>query len=102
MNSRNGNGPAPTALLTNNSAAKIPDEWSEDITFTTAEGKSVKACYYPYDGSGPPPEATNSMTFFTVVEKGDYVNRISLSLNNRVIRLCLDGQGGWWRCEERP
>lgn len=83
-------------LLTNNSETKVPDAWP--ITFTTARGKSVKACYYDYEGSGPSPEATSSVTFFTVVEKGDYVQKIRLSLNGQTVQLCLDGQGGWSRC----
>ncbi|HXV97483.1 MAG TPA: nuclear transport factor 2 family protein [Anaerolineae bacterium] len=83
-------------LLTNNSEAKAPDAWP--ISFTTAKGKSVKACYYGYAGSGPSPGATSSVTFFTVVEKGDYVERITFSLNGQTVQLCLDGQGGWSSC----
>jgi len=83
-------------LLTNNSDEKIPDEWP--ITFTTAKGQLVKACYYDYEGSGPEPETTNSVTFFTVVEQGDYVETITFALDDQVIRLCLDGQGGAVRC----
>lgn len=84
-------------LLTNHSNAKVPDAWP--ISFTTHSGKSVKACYYGYTGSGPPPGATSSVTFFTVVEKGDYVEKITFSLNDQTIQLCLDGKGGWWPCE---
>ena len=83
-------------LLTNNTDTKLPDAWPVD--FTTAKGKSVKACYYGYEGSGPAPGATSSVTFFTVVEKGDYVEKITLSLGNQTIQLCLDGKGGWSRC----
>jgi hypothetical protein len=83
-------------LLTNNSEAKVPDAWP--ISFTTAKGKSVKACYYGYAGSGPAPGATSSVTFFTVVEKGDYVEKITFSLNGQTVQLCLDGQGGWSSC----
>jgi hypothetical protein len=83
-------------LLTNNSEAKVPDAWP--VNFTTARGKSVSACYYGYEGSGPPPGATSSVTFFTVVEKGDYVAKITLSLEDQTIQLCLDGKGGWSRC----
>ena len=83
-------------LLTNNSEEKAPDDWP--VTFTTAQGKSVPACYYAYDGSGPPPGATNSVTFFTVVEKGDYVEVITFQLNDQLIRLCLDGQGHASKC----
>ena len=83
-------------LLTNNSDSKVPDAWP--ISFTTAKGKSVKACYYGYEGAGPPPGATSSVTFFTVVEKGDFVEKITFGLNGQTIRLCLDGKGGWSRC----
>jgi len=83
-------------LLTNNSDTKAPDAWP--ITFTTHQGKMVKACYYGYEGSGPPPGATSSVTFFSVVEKGDYVEKITFSLNDQTIQICLDGKGGWSRC----
>lgn len=83
-------------LLTNNSDTKVPDAWP--VTFTTHQGKSVKACYYGYEGSGPSPGATSSVTFFSVVEKGDYVEKITFSLNDQTIQICLDGKGGWSRC----
>ncbi len=83
-------------LLTNNSEIKVPDNWP--ISFTTAQGKSVKACYYGYEDAGPSPGTTNSVTFFTVVEKGDFVEMITLNLNGQTVRLCLDGGGGWSHC----
>jgi hypothetical protein len=83
-------------LLTNNSDSKLPDAWP--VTFTTSKGKSVKACYYGYEGSGPEPGATSSVTFFTVVEKGDFVENITFSYNGQTVQICLDGQGGWSRC----
>lgn len=83
-------------LLTNHSDKKIPDQWP--ISFTTAKGQSVQACYYAYAGSGPPPKATSSVTFFTVVEKGDYVEKITLDLEGQIVQLCLDGRGGWSNC----
>jgi hypothetical protein len=83
-------------LLTNNSETKVPDAWP--INFTTAKGKTVNACYYGYEGSGPQPGVTRSVTFFTVVEKGDYVEKITFSLNDQTVQLCLDGQGGWSSC----
>lgn len=83
-------------LLTNNSDSKLLDAWP--ISFTTAKGKSVKACYYGYEGSGPSPGATSSVTFFTVVEKGDYVEKITFSLDDQTVQLCLDGKGGWSGC----
>ena len=85
-------------LVTNNSDSKIPDNWP--VTFLTKNGESVRACHYGYKGSGPPPGATSSVTFFTVVEKGDYVDRITFKLDGQTINLCLDGQGDWWRCEQ--
>jgi len=83
-------------LLTNNADTKVPDEWP--ITFTTHKGQTVKACPYQYEGAGPDPGATNSMTFFTVVEKGDYVEKITFRLDDQTIKICLDGKGGWRRC----
>jgi hypothetical protein len=83
--------------LTNNSDEKLPDDWP--IRFTTAAGALVKACQYGYEGAGPSPGVSQSATFFTVVEKGDYVEKVTLSLNDQVINLCLDGTGGSWRCE---
>ena len=83
-------------LLTNNSDKKVPDEWP--LSFTTAKGKVFKACYYRYSGSGPVPGATSSVTFFTVVELGDYVETVTFSLEGQTVRLCLDGKGGWWSC----
>jgi hypothetical protein len=83
-------------LLTNNSNAKLPDAWP--ISFTTAKGQTVKACYYGYEDSGPSPSVTRSVTFFTVVEKGDYVEKITFSYGNQTTQLCLDGQGGWSKC----
>lgn len=85
-------------LLTNNSDVKAPDIWP--ISFVTSKGRPVKACHYAYDGSGPEPKVTTSLTFFTVVEKGEFVEKITLNLNSQVVRLCLDGRGGAWRCEE--
>ncbi|MCB9078681.1 MAG: nuclear transport factor 2 family protein [Anaerolineaceae bacterium] len=83
-------------LLTNNSDSKVPDNWP--ISFTTANGKSVKPCFYGYHGSGPEPGVTRSVTFFTVVEQGDYVAKITFSLNDQTLILCLDGKGGWQQC----
>lgn len=83
-------------LLTNKSDKKIPDQWP--VSFTTAKGQAVQACYYAYEGSGPPPGATSSVTFFTVVEKGDYVEKITFNLEGQTVQLCLDGQGGWRNC----
>lgn len=83
-------------LLTNKSDEKIPDNWP--ITFVTHQGQPVQACFYGYAGSGPPPDTTSSVTFFTVVEQGDYVETITFSYNGQTVRLCLDGRGGWRNC----
>lgn len=85
-------------LLTNNSAEKVPDAWP--VNFTTAGGKTVKACYYGYEGSGPEPGETSSVTFFTVVEQGDFVENITFSYNGQTVQLCLDGKGGWAHCSQ--
>jgi hypothetical protein len=85
-------------LLTNNSAEKAPDAWP--VSFTTAGGKTVKACYYGYEGSGPEPGETSSVTFFTVVEQGDFVENITFSYNGQTVQLCLDGKGGWVHCSQ--
>ncbi len=83
-------------LLTNNSNQPVPDNWP--VNFTTSKGKTVMACYYGYPGSGPAPGETSSVTFFTVVDQGDYVSTITFSHNGQTTQLCLDGFGGWWRC----
>jgi hypothetical protein len=85
-------------LLTNNSQAKVADNWGDNISFFTASGGNLKACYYGYGGAGPPPKATASVTFFTVVPQGDYVQVVQLDLGGYTIRLCLDGKGGSWGC----
>jgi hypothetical protein len=85
-------------LLTNNSAEKVPDAWP--VSFTTAGGKTVKTCYYGYGGSGPEPGETSSVTFFTVVDQGDFVENITFSFNGQTVQLCLDGKGGWAHCSQ--
>ena len=85
-------------LLTNQSAVKVQDDWGEGMHFFTANGQEVKACYYGYGGAGPAPNGTTSLTFFTVVPKGDYVSMMRLNLNGQSIQLCLDGRGGWSYC----
>jgi ketosteroid isomerase-like protein len=85
-------------LLTNNSDEKVPDGWP--VRFTTATDHSVKACYYGYEGSGPLPGETKSVTFFTVVEQGDFVKHITFSYNGQTVQLCLDGKGGWAHCSQ--
>ncbi|MEJ2560407.1 MAG: hypothetical protein P8186_30145, partial [Anaerolineae bacterium] len=85
-------------LLTNNSTAKVQDDWGENMRFFTAAGQEVAACYYGNAGVGPPPGGTTSLTFFSVVPKGDYVQTMQLDLNGQFIQICLDGRGGWSPC----
>jgi hypothetical protein len=85
-------------LLTNNSAVKIQDDWGENMRFLTNKGQEVTACYYGYDGAGPPPKSTTSLTFFSVVPKGDFVQTMQLNLNGEFLQICLDGGGGWNPC----
>lgn len=84
--------------LTNNSTEKIPDDWAEDLTFWTESGKELTACYYGYEGMGPAPRGTTSVTFFTVVPRGDYVSEADVTINDEAIRLCFDGRGGVFEC----
>lgn len=85
-------------LLTNNSTTNVQDDWGENMKFFTAGGQEVTACYYGYAGVGPPPGGTTSLTFFSVVPKGDYVQTMQLNLNGQFIQICLDGRGGWSPC----
>ncbi len=85
-------------LLTNNSTTKITDAWGEGLTFRTASGQEVMACYFGYGGAGPVPGGTTSVTFFSVMPKGDFVQVIELNLNGQTARLCLDGRGGAAGC----
>jgi len=57
------------------------------------------ACYYEYDGMGPPPGATSSVTFFSVVPQGDYVRMAELKLGSESVRLCFDGTGKAFACQ---
>ncbi len=85
-------------LLTNNSAVKVQDDWGEGMRFFTTGGQEVRACYYGYTGAGPVPAGTTSLTFFTVVPKGDFVQVMQLHLNGQFSQICLDGRGGWSPC----
>jgi|GEM_PF-787890 len=85
-------------VLTNNSAVKIQDDWGEEMRFITNTGREVTACYYGYDGAGPPPQGSTSLTFFTVVPKGEFVQTMQLNLNGEFLQICLDGRGGWNPC----
>ncbi len=84
--------------LTNNTDQKVADDWAEQLSFVTSGGKQLKACYYGYDGMGPPPKGTTSVTFFTVVPKGDYVSVAELQIDDETLRLCFDGRGGAFPC----
>jgi hypothetical protein len=85
-------------ILTNNSATKVQDDWGEQMHFFTNKGQEVRACYYGYDGAGPPPKGSISLTFFTVVPKGEFVQTMQLNLNGEFLQICLDGGGGWNPC----
>jgi ELWxxDGT repeat protein len=84
--------------LTNNSTEKVPDDWAENLNFVTADGRELEACYYGYDDMGPAPKGTTSVTFFTVVPKGDYVSVAELKIDDETLRLCFDGRGGAFEC----
>jgi hypothetical protein len=85
-------------LLTNNSAVKVQDDWGDGMSFFTSAGQQVQACYYGYGGAGPVPGGTTSLTFFTVVPKGQFVQVMQLNLNGQFVQICLDGRGGWSGC----
>jgi hypothetical protein len=78
-------------LLTNNSSSKIPDNWLP--TFTSAQGKGVKACPAYYEGSGPPPGEERSLTFFMLVTEDDYLRTVTLTLDGFAVQVCLDPSG---------
>jgi hypothetical protein len=82
--------------LTNNSNLPVADDWEPE--FVTAQGKNMQVCYYGYAGSGPPPGATASMTFFTIVTPDDYVRIVTLDVNGERIQLCLDPAGAQTSC----
>jgi ELWxxDGT repeat protein len=84
--------------LTNRSSEKLSDEWAENLTFVTGDGRKLMACYYGYDGMGPAPKGTASVTFFSVVPRGDYVSVAELEINGELLRLCFDGRGGAFQC----
>jgi ELWxxDGT repeat protein len=84
--------------LTNNTDEKVADDWAEQLIFVTSGGKQLKACYYGYDGMGPAPKGVTSVTFFTVVRKGDYVSLAELHIDDETLRLCFDGRGGAFPC----
>jgi hypothetical protein len=85
-------------LLTNNSSNKVQDDWGEGMRFFTNRGDEVTACYYGYDGAGPPPKGTTSLTFFSVIPQGTFVQLMQLNLNGEFLQICLDGSGGWSPC----
>ncbi len=85
-------------IFTNNSAVKVQDDWGEEMRFITNKNQEVTACYYGYNGAGPPPQGSTSLTFFTVVPKGDFVQTMQLNLNGEFLQICLDGRGGWNPC----
>lgn len=84
--------------LTNNTSRKVADNWGEGLDFISNTGQSLTACYYGYQGMGPPPKGRSSVTFFSVVPQGQFVQTIELRLSGQIIRLCLDGRGRAWSC----
>ena len=57
-------------------------------------GKMGLLCRYEYPGSGPPPGETRSVTFFTLVPLGDYVQYLRLKpLEGQQLELCLNRDG---------
>jgi hypothetical protein len=68
------------------------------MRFFASGGQEVRACYYGYGGAGPVPGGTTSLTFFTVVPKGQFVQTMQLNLNGQFVQICLDGGGGWSGC----
>jgi ELWxxDGT repeat protein len=84
--------------LTNKTDQKVSDDWAENLSFFTDKGKELQACYYGYDGMGPAPKGTTSVTFFTVVPKGDFVKVAELDIGGDTLRLCFDGQGSAFQC----
>jgi hypothetical protein len=49
-------------------------------------------------GSGPPPGATTSVTFFMLVTPGDHVRTVALTINNDTVKVGLDHTGAQTGC----
>ncbi len=81
-------------LLTNNTSVTVPGPWIP--TYITANGKAEGFCYFGHDFTSVPSNGTSDITFFTVVDQGDYVREVQLTANGQLLRLCLgpDGSGG--------
>ncbi|MBN1994405.1 MAG: FHA domain-containing protein [Anaerolineae bacterium] len=83
-------------LLTNNTNITVPHAWLPD--YVTATGKTGRFCFFGYGdrSTAVAPGATGDVTFFTVVDQGDYVQQVILTVNGQTIQLCLgpDGMGG--------
>ena len=87
-------------LLTNNSTLPVPDAWVPD--YVTGSGKGGSFCYFGYsDGRSTAvmPGAIGDVTFFTVLQPGDFVQRVFVTINNQVVQLCLDGSGSQAPCQ---
>jgi hypothetical protein len=79
--------------LTNNSASPIPDDWG-GVVYVTGKGEQGLFCRYEYPGSGPPSGESRSVTFFTVIRQGDYIQYIRLQpLAGQQLELCLNSDG---------
>ena len=89
-------------LLTNNSTAPIPDGWVPD--YRTAGGKTGQFCYFGYSSdrtTAVMPGATGDVTFFTVIQPGDYVQYVYLPIDSakgHFLEICLDGSGAQISC----
>lgn len=82
--------------LINNATIPVADDWLP--RFVTAAGSAVQVCPYSYDDNGPPPGEARSMTFFTLVNVGDYVRFVQLDVNGEFIQICLNESGAQTGC----
>jgi hypothetical protein len=90
-------------LLTNNSTVPIPDGWVPD--YRTAAQKTGQFCYFGYGGdrtTAVMPGATGDVTFFTLIEPSDFVQRVLLIIDSskgQFLEICLDGSGAQVPCQ---
>jgi hypothetical protein len=85
-------------LLTNRSQIPVAEDWG-GVNYITAAGKSSHMCYHGYPGSGPQPGGTSSVTWFALVDRGDYVRVIQLpNVNGQFLQICLDASGAQAPC----
>ncbi len=85
-------------LLANRSQIPVAEDWG-GVTYITAAGRTGNMCYHSYPGSGPQPGATSSVTWFALIDRGDYVRVIQLpNVNGQFLQICLDGSGAHTSC----